>query len=351
MGPIITPHSEKSQEAVRQLMADLAAKRGCPVLVVYQNQGMFELLAEPLTTSLIQTIRSNASEIEEHGKISVQIDSAGGDIEDVFRLLRAIRQSADRVEAIVSSWAKSAATFFCLGADVIYMGPDAELGPLDPQIQDPKGGARRRSPLETFHALEQLRTYSLEALDSIVQLLMRRTHMDVPYAIEQAMPLLSAIVTPLYNQVDPHELGEMGRHLSVSEEYAKLVMGRWGYSDLDEDELADIVVRLVREFPTHGFVIDREEAERIGLRVQPLDDDSENLCKQLMGQVEGCVGLWIPPKQPGVGLDSVAGDMVESEGRHGPTQDGSTQAPDNGRKSIAEPTANKEGVDGDTTDS
>ena len=295
-----------------QAMGELATLRERPLLVVYQDQTDDEDLSPPYTTLIHGIVREAASEIREYGKVSVLVDSPGGDIEEVFRILKAIRDCADDVEALVPNWAKSAATFFCLGADKMYLGPDGELGPLDPQIADPRGGARPRSPLETFQALEQLRNYSLEALDSIVQLLIRRTRMDIPYALEQAEPLLSAIVTPIYSQVDPHELGEMGRRLAVSEEYAKLTMRRWSYPEKDDHELTEMVDRLVREYPTHGFVIDLDEARNIGLKAERLDEESDILCKRLLRGVDGCVGLVLPSTQDS-DHDSETGSRAEEE--------------------------------------
>jgi len=192
---------------------------------------------------------------------------------------------------LVSRWAKSGATFLCLGANTIYMGQNAELGPLDTQLSDPRGSRFRKSALNAFKSLEYLRQYLLETLDQVVLTLMSHGGMDIPYAIEQARPLVADIVSPLYAQVNPHELGEARRHLAVGEEYSKLVMKRYSYRNHSESSINRIVEKLVWDFPSHTYIVDVEAAKAIGLNAKPLDEATDDLCCQLLNEVNGCVGF------------------------------------------------------------
>jgi hypothetical protein len=54
-------------------------------------------------------------------------------------------------------------------------------------------------------------------------------------------------------------------------------MKRWGYSNLSEEEIKEIVRRLVWDYPAHEFVIDLHEAQAIGLNAQPMGDELEDL--------------------------------------------------------------------------
>lgn len=237
----------------------------------------------------VEIARSAADALDEAGDLTVLLNSPGGDIESAYRMLLALREKAGDIEILVPGMAKSAATFFCLGADSIHMGRYGELGPLDPQILDLSGSAIPVSSLATFNSLERLLDYSMESLDAIVQTLLSRAPMDIPQAIEQAQPLFAAIATPLYSQVDPHELGRSGSYLAVSEDYAMRVMKRWAYADITDDAQRRIARRLVWEYPTHGFVIDLAEAREIGLRVEKLDDDSDSLCKDILAMSEDSI--------------------------------------------------------------
>ena len=224
------------------------------------------------------------------GKLTVLVDSPGGDADDTFRLIKTFRKYADDIEVIVASWSKSAATIFALGANKILMGSDAELGPLDAQIRNPKTG-KMDSALNAFKSLEYLRQYGIELLDIISVLFQTRAGMDYMYAVEAARPLVSDIVTSLYRQVSPSTLGEARRHLAVGEQYGKMIMERYGYADYPPKKIDSILRTLVWNYPSHGFVIDIDEAKRLGLKVEPLSDDCAELCEELLGTVRGCLGV------------------------------------------------------------
>ncbi len=171
------------------------------------------------------------------------------------------------------------------------MARDAELGPLDAQLRDPTGSAKPKSALNVFKALEHLQRYSMESLDLATVLFIKKGGMDIPYAIEKALGFVSCIVAPLYEQVNPMELGEAGRELEVGEEYSKRIMKRYGYHSLSDEEIQAITYRLVRQYPTHGFVIDIEEAKDIGLHTQVLPDHIAELCAELLSKTTRCLGF------------------------------------------------------------
>jgi len=69
------------------------------------------------------------------------LNSNGGSGDAAEKLLTMCRKKfLDEFTIIVPNFAKSAATMMCLGADKIMMGYPAELGPIDPQIPDGRGG-------------------------------------------------------------------------------------------------------------------------------------------------------------------------------------------------------------------
>lgn len=166
--------------------------------------------------------------------------------------------------------------------------------------------------LESFKALDQLFIFSLDSLDGIVQQLLNNAPMDIPYAIEHSQPLFAAIVSPLYSQVDPYELGNAGRALATSEEYAMRVMERWGYSEIEDDERQRMVRHLVWNYPTHGFVIDLKEAQQIGLKAARLDHECDKVCREILALLDSAdipryIDIEIPPP-----------DVQDKENRHEP---------------------------------
>lgn len=159
----------------------------------------------------------------------------------------------------------------------------------------------------------------MESFDAIVRFLIQHTHMDIPYAIDRANPLFAAIVSPMYQQIDPHELGEMARYLAEIEEYAIRVMRRWGYADKSEEDVRMMVRRLVWAYPSHGFVIDAKEAQDIGLNVEVLDDESQEFCMKLLEYAEPLVWFALPDidtekDMPNSGVVRIGDNMNTDEG-------------------------------------
>ena len=238
-------------------LKSLANERGCPVLLL--NGPMYDV------------VRINEQIVSSGNKrLSILLNSLGGSGEATYKMILSVRQYADEIEVLVPCNANSAATLFCLGADTIYMGKEGELGPLDPQLLDRTGSGRRVSALETFKGLEQLLEYSLEAFDSTVRFLLQRAPIDVNQSMDHAKPLFAAIVSPLYQNVDLHELGEARRYLAEIEEYAFRAMQRWSYKNKGEAAIRRMARRLVWGYPVHEFVIDLDEARDIGLNVKPM---------------------------------------------------------------------------------
>lgn len=235
-----SPRSPTIERKLLDVLEELEQHRGHRVLCFCQDRTNRR---ESIDDSTCQKLLTALKEEGQQEKIAVFVESSGGDIDCTYRILRSLRRHASVVEVLVARWAKSAATFFCLGADTVYMGQDAELGPLDTQLVDPRGSVFPKSALNAFKSLEYLRQYLLETLDQVVATLMRSGRMDIPYAIEAARPLVADIVGPLYQQVSPHELGEARRHLAVGEEYSKQVMRRYGYRHHRPQRIERIVDR------------------------------------------------------------------------------------------------------------
>lgn len=302
---LIQPYGEITTKPFTEALQKLADIRQRPIL---------SLVAD-MDPAGVQAVRTVVGHLSGHGQLAVLLDSPGGHIEFAHRMLLAMRRHVSDIEVLVPSWAKSAATFFCLGVDSIYMGIDAELGPLDPQIVDRSGNDRDASALETFKALEQLLGYSINTLDTLTRYLRRTARMDFPHAIDRTQQLFPAIVTPLYQQIDPHELGEAGRYLSEGEDYAMHVMTRWSYRHLTDVQRSLIARRLVWDYPSHGFVIDMEEAQDIGLNVYELESEPDLLCKKIVETIQSTtedhISLFIPEEQISPQSDEQSASTVD----------------------------------------
>jgi hypothetical protein len=260
---------------VQRLGLEIVKRRQRPLLI-------WTGLRQEIDRACFYRVKQALRDVGELSQLDVLIHSRGGDINDAYRCLRCIRRHARAVTVIVPFIAKSAATFVAVGGDEILIGVDGELGPLDAQVADPAGSLHGVSALNEFKSLEAIRDFALQTLDLMVEHLMEKADMDIPYALDRAQQVAAEFAGPLYNQVRPRDLGRFSRHLAVGEAYALRVMTRWGYADRRREDVEKIVGYLVSGYPAHDYIIDLDEAKAIGLKARELDPVVDDLGWQLV---------------------------------------------------------------------
>jgi len=82
--------------------------------------------------------------------IDLLIHSPGGFPEATESIVESLRSKFPHIRAIVPSFAKSAATMMAMAADEILLDDDAELGPIDPQMQTANGFSPAEAIKEQF---------------------------------------------------------------------------------------------------------------------------------------------------------------------------------------------------------
>lgn len=204
-------------------------------------------------------------------KVEIVLHSGGGHPEIAYAAMKFFRRRFKEVNVIVPLHAKSAATLMCLGADKIFMGELSELGPIDIQLNDDvKYGERGFSPLDEFKSLEFMREQAIEWMDYYAAVMNRRYGMSIKEALKDSVPLVSSLMRPMFEQIDPIEMGGNRRALAISEEYATRMLALVGNANSRE-----IVRRMVWEYPSHDFHVDFEEVKEVGLPVERLPESQD----------------------------------------------------------------------------
>lgn len=191
-------------------------------------------------------------------RLDVIVDSSGGDIHAAYNLARLFRRFAPHeLNFIIPRWAKSAATLLACGGDTIYMGPIAESGPIDPQITEFNQFDKR---------YEHYSPLSMEATLDLIRNEFEQGNQDL------ANGLLQRLQFPL-------TLGGIKKSLDVGKLYiVKLLTTRMFRAEEGAMEHATAVAEaLTEKYPDHGFCIDLEEANSIGLPVQELESEEFKL--------------------------------------------------------------------------
>lgn len=158
-----------------------------------------------------------------------------------------------------------------MGSHELRFGKNGELGPLDVQLAKPDELMPLSSGLDIFQALsivngqayQSFEQYFVKILGSGSGNISTRTAADI------ATKLVSGLYTPLSAQLDPLRLGEVQRAISVARAYGE----RLGLPNLKQGALD----RLIEQYPSHGFVVDMQEATELFQDVRSFSPGEEQV--------------------------------------------------------------------------
>ncbi len=262
---------QKVQDEVIKLAKTLMKIRGNPILVLDLKE-----VENPTCLHLQQKLLG-----KKFSTLDVILQTPGGNIDAAYLNTKLIRYAAKSVNIIVPLFAKSAGTLMCLGGDSILMTTLSELGPLDTQIREEQDGSAPSytSALNGFKALEQVQLHTIETLDIATKLIFQRSGMKIAKAFSLATEFSGNTSGTLYHQLDPKKIGEYARALEIGEAYGVKILTR--YMGWAEEKADSLVKRLVKSYPSHGFVIDVEELTYLGLPAQNVGDQEETILDKL----------------------------------------------------------------------
>jgi hypothetical protein len=180
----------------------------------------------------------------------------GGDPDVAYRIARCIQNHYEKFTVCVSGICKSAGTLLALGANELAFSDHGELGPLDIQMAKKDDLWGQESGLTVMTALTALYENAQDAFDHFLVSLTTRSggRITVRTASEVAAKLTEALYSRISGQIDPIHMGEVNRSMAIAKEYGKRLMEK------SENFDYEALQALISGYPSHGFVIDREEA-------------------------------------------------------------------------------------------
>ncbi len=209
--------------------------------------------------------------------IMLILATRGGDASVAYRIGRAFQKiykiterkqgDNDGPEFIIfiPTLCKSAGTILATAATKIVMSDFAELGPIEVQLRNPAEVGERTSSLAPVQALDSLKRQSKSLFEEHFKQLRfnEALSFSTKMAAEIASKLTVGLLSPIYSQVDPIRLAEVERSLKISGDYSERLAGLQNASNLKEGAAE----RLLGGYPSHGFVIDAQEAKELFNRV------------------------------------------------------------------------------------
>lgn len=240
------------------------------------------------------SVLEERSNIGRGDTIELFVHSPGGHPEVAYQIMKFFRGRFKKVNMIVPLSAKSAATVMCLGADKIFLGELAELGPIDIQLNDAvEHGQKPFSPLDEFKSLEYMRDLAGEWMTYHAEYINAIHGISIKDALKDSVSLVTGLMRPLFEQIDPVEMGGYRRAIAIGEEYAKRML-----AVMQHPNAKAIVERLVWGYPAHSFCIDQDEAEELGLPVERLPEEQDAILAEAVISIERGVYHGFVPAPP-----------------------------------------------------
>src|SRR5262249_39360354 len=159
-----------------------------------------------------------------------------------------------------------------LAADEIYMAPAAELGPLDAQIGYEKEGLTI-SALDMARSLEDLAATAMTMALNGGLAVLDVTPLSRAESLGAMVDFATKFMHPVMNKLDPTMIHWSSSLLDVAVHYADrlLALREAVPAPFDRADVSQLPMGLVERYPTHGFVISRDEAKDLGLPVFNLE--------------------------------------------------------------------------------
>lgn len=192
-------------------------------------------------------------------QVLLYLCTGGGNPNAGYRIARALihHYGAKNFRVAIPAECKSAGTLICIGASSLIMCDQGELGPLDVQFQKQDEIFQQSSGLDILRGMTYLQREALSTFNTYLLEINGGSGLSTKVASEIASRLVMGMYEPMYSQIDPIRLGEMNAALQIAHAYGTRL------EEKSKSLKSGALSKLINEYPTHGFVIDRAEARTL----------------------------------------------------------------------------------------
>jgi hypothetical protein len=239
---------ERTQKVIAQIESELGER-----LLTYWNSPNGSICGNDVI-GLYGILRS----MRKLDRLSFFIKSDGGYGQASLRMVNLLRQFVGQLTVLAPLECASAATMLALGADKILMGPLAHLSAVDTSL------THDLSPIDRDNNRVGV---SQDELQRVVRLWQKEA------GKEDSNPFAS-----LFQYVHPLVIGAADRSSALS---TKLCVEILSYHLKDLKKAQEISDTLNSGYPSHSYPIMLQEAQRIGLNAEPLNENINQLLFEL----------------------------------------------------------------------
>lgn len=248
----------------KKILEKIEKKRNSKVIVYFV--GDRPVIQAQISSDSIRSLTDHLRDLN-NGKPVEKIDfylySIGGTVVTPWPIISTLREYCKTLNVLIPYKAFSATTLMALGADKILMGKSSHLGPIDPQLNlQPNGGS-----------VQQQVPISTEDITSYISFIKEKVGIEDQNALADLTKSLAETMTPTM-------LGQINRihsHIRlVAKKMLKLVAPK-----IEDEKIDEIIEVITEKMFIHGHAVNRQEAKEIGLHVEDMDDELEELCWNL----------------------------------------------------------------------
>ncbi len=255
MDPVLRPVDDRIKSQLTKHLETIDESLGADVVA----------LVSPILPGLEFRLRDAIHRLSDRKRsVAVILDTPGGVVEVVERMVTVLRFVYEDVTMIVPDRAMSAGTIFALSADRIMMDHLSCLGPIDPQIEKDGNLLPALSYLNQFERLNQKAQDG--QLTTVEYALLDKLDLGELYQFEQARELS---VELLIKWLSRHKFKNWNETETQCREVTQ---------DM-KTERARKIAELLNDperWHSHGRAIDKRTLqEEVGLRIDNLEDNPE----------------------------------------------------------------------------
>jgi hypothetical protein len=224
---------------------------------------------------------------EMHGDLDVLIHCYGGDANASYRVGQVIHDFAKQLVFLVPFHATSGATIVCLGGKEIRLGAYAALSPIDIRIGDIE-----------LASVDSFKQFAIDCRRDVERVLDENES-------KRTTDVESTLLCEMVKQDSALGVGTLYRLSNLTGHYSFRLIFDYMFSEHSNRQAMaqKITDSLLREFPSHSFVLDHHMSEVVGLPVKEMNEEESEKTKALIDCLDELVGQGIICEDVGMSED------------------------------------------------
>lgn len=212
-------------------------------------------LASDVLPSLNELLKSIPAR-KNGGSGTLLLHSTGGFIDVIGSFIYIMRKKFDKFQVAIPEISHSAATLLCFGADSILMNDLSSLSPVDPQIMLKTQAGNIGAGAEDIKGYYDL---------------IKEMFKDDSARIQAFNGLLTRFPAEILGQIE-----------RIQKQTKMVAEKALHYHITEKKKIDGIVSKFQKEFFMHNYRIHFDEAKKLGLKVQMMNEKLESLCSDLL---------------------------------------------------------------------